>query len=88
MTLATLLSVHTGRIAPLGPDQVPSAFVKHPVSGPVDVGLLGLAGDEQADLSVHGGAEKAVYAYAAAHYPMWRAEFPEHENSIRARRRR
>ncbi|MGO9132445.1 MAG: MOSC domain-containing protein [Methylovirgula sp.] len=82
MTLATLLSVHTGRIAPLGPDQVPSAFIKHKVSGPVGLGPLGLAGDEQADLSVHGGPEKAVYAYAAAHYPMWRAEFPEHETQF------
>jgi MOSC domain-containing protein YiiM len=43
----------------------------------VHVGLLGLEGDEQADLSVHGGPEKAVYAYAAAHYPAWALQFPE-----------
>ena len=72
----SLSSVQLGRIAPLGPAGVPSAFVKHPVDGPVAVGRLGLAGDEQADLTVHGGAEKAVYAYGASHYPAWVADFP------------
>ena len=42
------------------------------------VTTLGLAGDEQADLTVHGGPEKAVYAYSAAHYPAWVADFPDH----------
>src|SRR5882757_6200745 len=74
---ATLLSVQTGRTAPLGPDRVPSAIVKTARQGAVDVGLLGLEGDEQADLSVHGGPEKAVYGYAAAHYPDWAARFPQ-----------
>src|ERR1700742_4376746 len=75
--LARLLSVHAGKIAPLGPDKVPSGFVKHAVAG-ADIGILGLQGDEQADLSVHGGPEKAVYGYAASHYPAWAAEFPRH----------
>ncbi len=44
---------------------------KQAVSGPVPVMPLGLTGDEQADLSVHGGLDKAVYAYPAEHYPMW-----------------
>ena len=66
MTIAepAVLSVQVGRVAPLGPDLVPSGFVKRPVDGPVRVGTLGLAGDQQADLQVHGGPEKAVYAYA------------------------
>src|SRR5437868_9897189 len=76
MTNPFLLSVQTGRIAPLGPDQVPSAIVKIPRNDSVAVSLLGLAGDEQADLRVHGGPEKAVYGYAASHYPAWAAEFP------------
>jgi MOSC domain-containing protein YiiM len=42
----------------------------------VAVRALGLDGDEQADLEVHGGPEKAVYAYAAAHFPDWAARFP------------
>jgi MOSC domain-containing protein YiiM len=82
MTAATLLSVQTGRIAPLGPDHVPSAIVKQARSDVVGVGLLGLEGDEQADLSVHGGPEKAVYGYAASHYPAWAAQFPQLASSF------
>jgi MOSC domain-containing protein YiiM len=78
-----LLSVHTGRVAPLGPAGVPSGFVKTSVEGSVKVGLLGLDGDQQADLSVHGGPEKAVYGYAAAHYADWLVEFPEHADRFR-----
>ena len=39
---------------------------------------LGLEGDEQADLRVHGGIDKAVYGYAVSNYEGWRADFPEH----------
>lgn len=49
-----------------------TAIHKTPVAGPVRVAALGLEGDEQADLSVHGGLEKAVYAYPAEHYDFWR----------------
>ena len=76
--LGILKSVHVGRAAPLGPDNVPSGFVKTPVAGAVAVRALGLAGDEQADLSVHGGPDKAVYAYALSHYPAWTTEYSEH----------
>ena len=75
--IAHLLSIQTGRIAPLGPDGVPSGIVKRARAGAVSVGLLGLEGDEQADPSVHGGAEKAVYGYAASHYPDWARRFPD-----------
>ena len=51
---------------------VPSAMHKTAVGGPVRVGALGLEVDEQADLSVHGGLEKAVYAYPHEHYAYWR----------------
>ncbi len=78
MTAASLLLIQVGRIAPLGPDGVPSGFIKTAVDGPVEVRVLGLAGDEQADLSVHGGPEKAVYAYPASHYPLWADEYPQH----------
>lgn len=50
---------------------VSTAIAKRGVTGPVEVRPLGLAGDEQADLSVHGGLSKAVYAYPAAHYAFW-----------------
>lgn len=48
-----------------------TAIHKTSVLGPVEVRPLGLAGDEQADPTVHGGLEKAVYAYPAEHYPFW-----------------
>jgi len=48
-----------------------TAIHKQHVMGLVTVQRLGLVGDEQADLSVHGGLDKAVYAYPSAHYPFW-----------------
>ncbi len=73
-------SIQVGKVAPLGPDGVPSGFVKKPVAGEVMVGALGLAGDGVADLSVHGGVDKAVYAYPLSHYSAWGSEFPEHSD--------
>ena len=80
--IGTVQTVQTGVVAPLGPDGVPSGFVKRPVAGPVELRRLGLAGDAQADLRVHGGPDKAVYAYAAAHYPTWAADFPQHAGRL------
>ncbi len=51
-----------------------SGIYKLPVTGPVWAGKTDLAGDGQADLNVHGGVDKAVYAYPAEHYPFWQAE--------------
>ncbi len=51
--------------------KVPTAIGKKSVAGPVAVNPLGLDGDEQADLSVHGGLSKAIYAYPVTHYPFW-----------------
>jgi MOSC domain-containing protein YiiM len=79
-----VLAVHVGQIAPLGPDRVPSAFVKRAVSGPVEVTRLGLVGDEQADQRVHGGPDKAVYGYAVEHYAAWRQEYPQHDARLGA----
>ena len=50
---------------------VKSGIRKRPVEGAVPVRLMGLQGDEQADLSVHGGVSKAVYAYPHEHYAFW-----------------
>src|SRR5215469_2516769 len=80
MSTASILSVQTGKAAPLGPDLVPSGFVKTPRAGAVAVNPLGLDGDEQADLVSHGGPEKAVYGYAASRYPSWAEEFPQLAN--------
>ncbi len=49
-----------------------TAIHKTAVAGASAVGPLGLRGDEQADLSVHGGLDKAVYAYPSEHYAFWR----------------
>ena len=51
-----------------------SGIYKKPVSGAVWASRTNLAGDGQADLGVHGGPDKAVYAYPSEHYPLWRAE--------------
>lgn len=55
---------------------VSTGIFKQPVPGPVEVRRLNLDGDRQADLSVHGGPDKAVYGYPAEHYPFWRAALP------------
>jgi MOSC domain-containing protein YiiM len=69
-----VLSVQVGSARPVRIQgrEVLSAYDKRPAQGPVTVGRLGLDGDEQADLSVHGGLSKAVYAYPAEHYAFWR----------------
>ena len=77
-----LLSISAGKVAPLfgnhHPDykSVASAIRKKVVSdlknpAPSEITALGVRGDEQADLSVHGGIEKAIYVYPAEHYAFW-----------------
>lgn len=67
-------SVNVGRARPLqvGGRRILSAIGKRPVAGRQRVGPLGLEGDEQADLSIHGGLSKAVYAYPGEHFGFWR----------------
>ncbi len=55
---------------------VRTSIWKDPVEGPVRVSSLNLEGDQQSDLSVHGGPEKAVYAYSREHYEYWRRALP------------
>jgi MOSC domain-containing protein YiiM len=56
---------------------VTTGIFKEPVEGVIKVRSLNLDGDRQADLTVHGGRDKAVYAYASEHYDYWRKELPE-----------
>jgi MOSC domain-containing protein YiiM len=56
---------------------VSTGIFKEPVAGEVAVKRLNLAGDRQADLSVHGGNDKAVYGYPSENYEYWRKELPE-----------
>ena len=58
---------------------VSTGIFKEPVAGPVAVRKNNLDGDRQADLTVHGGPNKAVYGYASEHYPYWRKQFPNME---------
>ena len=71
-----VISVQIGRAQPLqiGDRTVLSGIGKRAVTGSIAVNKLGLDGDEQADLTVHGGLSKAVYAYPAEHYPFWREQ--------------
>src|SRR6187549_4259679 len=56
---------------------VVTSIFKDPVMGRVRIGALNLDGDEQSDLTVHGGVNKAVYAYPSEHYDEWRRELPD-----------
>ena len=56
---------------------VQTAIFKEPVAGAVAIRELNLAGDQQADLTVHGGLEKAVYAYPVEHYEYWRKQLSD-----------
>ena len=74
MSERKVLSVNVARASPVAINgrRVMTAAGKRPVDGARAVLALGLEGDEQADLSVHGGQSKAVYAYPSEHYAFWR----------------
>jgi MOSC domain-containing protein YiiM len=63
---------HQGRM-------IRTAIYKTPITGRARENALNIVGDRQADLAVHGGASKAIYAYPAEHYDFWRRELPEVE---------
>ena len=65
------LNVARPRLAVYEGTTINTGIFKQPVSGPVQLRTLNLDGDSQADLSVHGGPYKAVYAYPSEHYPFW-----------------
>jgi MOSC domain-containing protein YiiM len=73
-----VLSVNVGRPRQVDwrGDSVATSIYKVPVEGRVTVGRLNLLGDQQADLSVHGGPDKAIYAYPTEHYGFWHEELP------------
>jgi MOSC domain-containing protein YiiM len=57
--------------------RVSTGIYKEPVAGRIMLYRLNLDGDQQADLTVHGGVDKAVYVYPSERYPIWQAEFPD-----------
>ena len=74
----TLLSVQVGRPRDVRwrGKAVTTGIYKEPVAGRIMLRRFNLDGDEQADLTVHGGWDKAVYVYPSEHYPVWQAELP------------
>ena len=73
------LNVGLPRLVMRNDEPVSTGIFKEPVAGRVLLRTLNLDGDRQADLSVHGGPEKAVYAYPSEHYSFWKEELPEME---------
>ena len=80
MNAPSVISIQVGLPKDLGvkdaPDQMDrpwkTGFFKTPIEGKIWLGSTNLVGDGQADLENHGGVEKAVLAYSAEHYPIWR----------------
>ena len=71
--LSRIISVNVGelRLVEFRDHTVTTGIFKYPVEGPVRVEGVNLVGDEQADRRVHGGVDKAVYAYASEDYEWW-----------------
>ena len=76
-----IISINVGRprLVMSNGSPVSTGIFKEPVAGPVMLRTLNLDGDRQADLKVHGGISKAVYAYPLEHYDFWRRELPDME---------
>jgi MOSC domain-containing protein YiiM len=81
MANSKLISVQVGqpRTVEFHGHEMNTAIFKSPVAHRLQLRLLNLEGDRQADLSVHGGPDKAVYVYPSEHYAYWRAELPGEE---------
>lgn len=71
------LNVGRPRLVMRNGEPVSTGIFKEPVNGRVMVRTLNLDGDRQADLTVHGGPEKAVYLYPSEHYAFWKQELPD-----------
>ncbi|HEY9500692.1 MAG TPA: MOSC domain-containing protein [Pyrinomonadaceae bacterium] len=74
-----IISINVGRprLVMRNDEPVSTAIFKEPVAGRVMLRTLNLDGDRQADLTVHGGPEKAVYLYPSEHYAFWKRELPD-----------
>lgn len=74
-----LLSIYVGNIKTVNYQgrEITTGIYKNLVEGAVKVKKLSLEGDKQADLSVHGGKDKAVYAYPSEHYEFWKNKRPD-----------
>lgn len=75
-----LLQIRTGHAARANGQL--TAYGKMPRTGPVRAHFLGLEGDEVANTRVHGGPEKAIYAYGHDLYAVWQADHPQHADKL------
>ena len=75
---AKLISIQVGipRSVQIDGEEIMTGIFKTPVKKRIQLHPLNLEGDQQADLSVHGGRDKTVYAYPSEHYPYWKKELP------------
>src|SRR6187549_2240840 len=71
-----IISLNVGKpqLVMVNEQPVSTGIFKEPIADRVMLRTLNLDGDRQADLSVHGGPDKAVYVYPSEHYPFWRRE--------------
>lgn len=78
-----LLSIHIGKTVNVefNGKKVETGIYKTQIDGPVKVSRLNIEGDQQADLTVHGGINKAIYAYPVEHYDYWTNSRPDLEFS-------
>lgn len=89
LIVPTIVAMHVGQPEALGFDGAAAwfdqpwttAIFKRPLAGPAVVGSNGLAGDRQADHVNHGGPDKAICVYPAAHYPSWRDDLRQALNN-------
>ncbi len=79
-----VLSLNVGlpQRVPFHDREVTTSIFKSPVPGPLMLRRLNLDGDFQSDLEVHGGKNKALYAYPSEHYGYWREQLPDYEFSL------
>ena len=77
----TLVSVNVGRVREVAWSgrKVQTGIFKSPVDGPIRAAGVNLEGDDQADRTVHGGPDKAIYAFPSEHYPSWREAYNDTE---------
>jgi MOSC domain-containing protein YiiM len=78
LDVAKIISLNVGlpRTVSFGGQAVTTGIFKEPVDGRLRLSMLNLDGDKQADLTVHGGPDKAVYAYPFEHYGYWQNRLP------------
>lgn len=77
MPSGIITGLYLGKVEPRWEDKTPTAIDKKPVEHAANISFIGFTEDQQADLTVHGGPEKAIHHYAGDHMAFWREIFPD-----------